>query len=222
MSQYLTTKTSRIYKINPDLPWEEAAYLEPLATAVHGVRRLRVNPGEDCLVIGAGNLGLVNAQVARAFGANTMVSEIQEQRVKISQELGFPTVNPTTEDLVEACKKFAGDKMMDSVIMAVGATKANDQALSVIGFDGKVLYFAAGYPAPELHIDSNIIHYREYELIGTMSAAPTDFVLSAKYLSNGTVKTGKLISFRVPIDDVQKAFELAATPGNYRVALTMW
>lgn len=222
MSQYVTSKTSRIYKMNPDLPWEEAAYLEPLATAIHGNRRLRIKAGENLLVIGAGNLGLVNAQVARAFGARVMVSEIADERVKIASELGFPTVNPLKEDIVEVTRKFAGEKGMDSVILAVGATKANEQALQVIGLTGKILFFAAGYPAPELKIDSNTIHYREFELIGTMSAAPEDFELSAKFLSEGVVKTAKLISYKVPIDEAQRAFELAATPGNYRVALVMW
>jgi len=222
MGQYLTTKSSRIYKMNPDLPYAECGYLEPLATAIHGCRRLRINPGEDCLVIGAGNLGLVNAQVARAFGAYVMVSEIQPKRLALAKELGFATVNPQEEDIVQACKNFAGEKSVDSVIMGVGATAANDQAISVLGFDSKVLFFAAGYPEPELHIGSNPIHYREYELIGTMSAAPTDFMLSAKYLNKGTVKVDKLLSYLIPIDDVQHAFELAATPGNYRVALQMW
>jgi len=222
MSQYLTVKASRLYKMNPDLPYEEAGYLEPLATAIHGCRRLRIEPGEDLLVIGAGNLGLVNAQVARAFGARVLVSEIQDERVKLAQELGFDTVNPAKEDIVEFTKKWAGEKGMDSVILAVGATKANEQALQVIGLTGKVLFFAAGYPAPELKVDSNTIHYREWELIGTMSAAPEDFMLSAKFLNTGVVKVGKLISYRVPIDEAQRAFELAATPGNYRVALKMW
>ncbi len=222
MSQYLTAKASRLYKMNPELPYEEAGYLEPLATAIHGNRRLRIQPGEDLLVIGAGNLGLVNAQVARAFGARVLVSEIQDERVKLAQELGFDTVNPVKEDIVEFTKKWAGEKGMDSVILAVGATKANEQALQVIGMTGKVLFFAAGYPAPELKVDSNTIHYREYELIGTMSAAVEDFFLSAKFLNTGVVKVGKLVSHRVPIDEAQRAFELAATPGNYRVALKMW
>lgn len=221
MSEYYTTKASRIYKMNDDLPYEEAAYLEPLATAIHGVRRLRVAPGENILVIGAGNLGLVNAQVARGFGANVIVSEIQEERLQIARDMGFAVVNPVKEDIVEVTKDFSRGRGMDGVILAVGSTQANDQAFSVIGLMGRVLFFASAYPPSELNMDPNTIHYREFELIGTMSAAPEDFELSAKFLNDGVVKTDKLISYRVPLDDVQRAFELAATPGNYRVALTM-
>ncbi len=222
MGQYLVAKTSRVYKINPNLPYEEAGYLEPVATAIHGNRRLRVKPGEDVLVIGAGNLGLVNAQVARAFGARVMVSEILPERVELARALGFPTVNPAHEDIVKVTMDFTDGKGMDAVILAVGSTKANEQALSVIGLTGRVLFFAAGYPQPELRVDPNTIHYREWELIGAMSAAPEDFQLSAKYLSEGIVKTGNLISYKISLNDVQHAFELAATPGNYRVSVVMW
>lgn len=222
MSQYLTVKASRLYKMNPDLPFEEAAYLEPLATAIHGNKRLRVKPGDDLLVIGAGNLGLVNAQVARIFGARVLVSEIRDERVKLACELGFDAVNPVRQDIVSLTKKWAGEKGMDAVILAVGNTQANEQAMQLIGMTGRVLFFSAGYPAPELKVDPNTIHYSEFELIGAMNASLEDFHLSAKFLNTGVVKVDRLISHRVSIDEAQHAFELAATPGNYRVALKMW
>jgi len=222
MGQYLTVKAERLYKMAPDLPYAEIGYLEPLATAIHGIRRLKVKPREDVLIIGAGNLGLVNAQVVRAFGGRVLVSEIQEQRCKLAEELGFQTVNPAKEDVVEATKRFSDGKGMDAVVLAVGATKANEQALQVIAPLGRILFFAAGYPHPELHVAPNDIHYKEWELIGTFGAAPWDFDLSAKFLSERVVDTSKLISGHVPLDEVQKAFEKAATPGTYRVALDMW
>ena len=43
--------------------------------------------------------------------------------------------------------------------------------------------------------------------------------LASQYLNHGTVKTAQLISHRVPLGDYEKAFELAETPGNYRVSL---
>lgn len=222
MSQYLTVKASLLYKMNPDLPFEEAAYLEPVATAIHGNRRLRVGPGDDLLVIGAGNLGLVNAQVAKVFGARVLVSEVRDERVELAQSLGFDAVNPMKQDLVEFTKKWAGEKGMDAVILAVGTTEANEQAMQVIGMTGRVLLFSAGYPAPELTVDPNTIHYMEYELIGTMGASVEDFHLSAKLLNIGAVKVDKLLSHRVSMDEAQRGFELAATPGNYRVSLKMW
>jgi L-iditol 2-dehydrogenase len=222
MGQYLLITSDRIYKVSKDLPYEEACYLEPVSTSIHGIRKLKISPNDNVLVIGAGNLGLVNAQVARAYGGKVMVSEINNDRCEISKSLDFATINPLDTDFLGKTKDFTDDKGFDAVILAVGATKANEQALQVLGQMGRILFFAAGYPAPEMNIDPNTIHYNEYQFIGTYRADQIDFQISSKLLSDGIIKTDKLISQRVSIDDVQKAFELAATPGNYRVSLTMW
>ncbi len=222
MAQYVLYPTSRLFKMDDSLPYEEAGYLEPLATAVHGVRRLRVTTGDHVLVIGAGNLGLVNAQVARAYGGRVMVSEIDSSRCKLSESYGFKTVNPNQENLAAAVAEFTDGIGMDAVIVAAGVTAANDQALASIAPMGRILLFAAGYPSPELKVDSNHIHYKEHELIGTYLADIVDFQLAAKLLNSKTVKVDKLISYKVPVDQAEKAFELAATPGNYRVSISMW
>jgi len=221
-AQYVLSDAFAIYKMAPDLPYEEAGYLEPLASAVHGQRRLRVTENEDVLIIGAGNLGLVHAQLARVFGGNVMVSEIQEQRIELAQSMGFATVNPAKEDVVEVTKKFTDGKGIDAVVLAVGATSANQQALEVIAPAGRVLFYAAGYPHPEIQVDPNTVHYREWELIGTMGCDPYDFQLAAELLSRRKVKVDQLVSQKVPLDEVQRAFELAATPGTYRVSVSMW
>lgn len=222
MSQYFTATLNRVFKMSDDLPYEEACYLEPLATAVHGIRKLRVSPEDYLLVIGAGNLGLVNAQLTRAYGCKVVVSEVDAQRCEIARSLGFTVINPTQEDLISETQHFSRGRGIDVVILAVGTTVATDQALQVVKRCGKVLFFASSYPVAQLNIDVNGIHYGNYELIGTGGADLTDYELSAQLLSDGTVKCDKLISYKVPLNEVQKAFELASTPGNYRVSLVMW
>lgn len=222
MCQYFLANIRRVFTVNPSLPFEEACYLEPLATAIHGIRKLRVNGGDHLMVIGAGNLGLVNAQVARAFGCKVLVSEIDPRRCEIARSLGFSVVNPTEEDVLQVSKDFSGNRGIDIVILAVGNTAATDQALRTVRRSGKILFFASGHPSPELHLDVNGVHYGGYELIGTGGANLVDFDLSARFLSDGTVKCDQLVSHCVPLDDAQRAFELASTPGNYRVSLVMW
>lgn len=222
MSQYYTATLNRVFKISDELAYEEACYLEPLSTAVHGIRKLRVSPGDYLLVIGAGNLGLVNAQLARAFGCKVVVSEVDEKRCEIANSLGFTVINPTQEDLISETKKLSKGRGIDVVILAVGNTVATDQALQVVKRCGKVLFFASSYPPAQINIDVNGLHYGNYEFIGTGGADLTDYELSAQLLSDGTVKCDKIVSHKVPLDDIQKAFELASTPGNYRVSLVMW
>ncbi len=222
MSQYMLAPASNTYKLSRELPWEEAGYLEPLGTAIHGVRRLRVSAGENILVIGAGNLGLINAQVARAFGGRVIVSEINEERCGVAESFGFETINPKKVDVAAQARNITDGRGVDGVILAVGNTAANQQALEAVGVTGRILFFAAGYPAPEIGVDPNTIHYKETELIGTIGADLIDWQLAADFLSRGVVKTDKLVSHQVSIDEAQRAFELASTPGNYRVSLVLW
>lgn len=222
MSQALKVDAKRVFVMNPTLPYEECGYLEPVASSVHALKRIRVNSEDYVIVIGAGNLGLVNAQVARAMGGQVLVSEINPDRCKIAESLGFVTVNPNERSVVDAVKEFTGGKMMSVAILAVGNTKANDQALQAVADKGRIMFFAAAYPLSELHLDPNTLHYRELELLGTRGADLIDCQIAADLLSTGRVKVASLLSHRVPIDEVERAFELASTPGTYRVSLVMW
>ena len=88
--------------------------------------------------------------------------------------------------------------------------------------DGRLLLFAAGYPAPELKVDSNTIHYRRIELIGTFGANHEDFSEAAKALSTGVVDVSKVLEGEsYPLDDIQEAFAAASEPGKYRVTVIL-
>ncbi|MDR3565228.1 MAG: alcohol dehydrogenase catalytic domain-containing protein [Negativicutes bacterium] len=222
MSQYIVYSADRVYQMDDSLPYEEVGYLEPVATAVHGARRLRIRPGDRVLVIGAGNLGLVNAQVAKVYGADVLVSEINPDRLMLAEKLGFLAVNPESAGFEPLIKEVTNGEGITAVILAVGHTKANEQAARVLAPMGRILFFAAGYPAPAMDLDSNTIHYKEYELIGTFGSDPSDYEIAASLLNSGRVKVGELISQKVPLANIQKAFELAATPGTFRVSVTLW
>ena len=193
-----------IGKMEDSLPFEEASYLEPLATAVHGIRKMNVQPDDTMLVIGAGNMGMLNAQVARAFGCRVFISEVNENRIRVASSLGFDVVNPAKEDITAFADRFSFHQGVDHVVMAVGNQPAVDQAFSLVRRGGKVLFFAAGYPSPSLDLDVNKIHYGNWHLIGTGGANVGDYCLASQYLNHGTVKTAQLISHRVPLRITKK------------------
>ena len=63
--EYQVFKSKHIFKVSKDLPFENAGFCEPLATAIHGLQKIRIEPGQNVLVIGAGTMGVLNSQVAR-------------------------------------------------------------------------------------------------------------------------------------------------------------
>lgn len=222
-SNYCVKATSGLYKIAPGIDPSEAAFVEPLATVLHGAEKLRLRPFETVVVIGGGTMGLLNGQAAKAYGCRVIVSEMIEKKIETARSMGFEVIDCSKDDPVEKVKELTDGAGADVVIVAVGATSANAQGLQMLKEnDGRMLLFAAGYPAPELEIDSNTMHYRKMELIGTFGADYRDFKEAAKAISTRVVDVSKLIEEKkFPLSKIQEAFAEASKPGMYRVSVTL-
>lgn len=81
-SNYCVKNSSGVYKVANDLNPSEAGFMEPLATVIHGAKKLRLKPFETVVVIGAGTMGLINAQTAKAYGCRVIVSEMILRRLR--------------------------------------------------------------------------------------------------------------------------------------------
>lgn len=222
-ANYFIRKSKSVVKISKDLSFSEAGFVEPLSSVLKGFRKLRINSGFDTVVvIGGGTMGLLNAQVAKAMGARVIVSERNEKKVERIKKLDIELIDAGSTDPVEEVKKRTNGKGADAVIVAVGTTSANEQALKMVKDDeGKILLFSAGYPAPEFHVDSNEIHYKQYELIGTYGSSLEDFTNAAKMLSEKRIDVSPLIEEKFPLTNIQEAFKKASTRGNYRVSVLL-
>lgn len=222
-SDYCVKSVRGVYKVASNVNPSEAGFVEPLATVLHGTKKLRLQPFETVVVIGGGTMGLINAQAAKAYGCRVIVSEMIEKKIQTAKAMGFEVIDCNVVDPVEEVKRLTDGAGVDAVIVAVGATSANSQALEMIKqMDGRILLFAAGYPVPELHVDSNTMHYRRIELIGTFGATNEDFNEAAKALSSGVIDVSKLVeSKKFTLDQLQDAMEEASKPGMYRVSILL-
>ena len=98
-AEYVRVKANKMYKLPDNVDLKTAAIVEPLAVAVHDVRRSGLQVGETALVVGAGPIGLLVALVARCAGARkVVVSEAMPSRRAFAEKLGFPTVDPLSTD----------------------------------------------------------------------------------------------------------------------------
>ena len=222
-ADYAVRPARALIKMNPSLSPSEAAFMEPLAAVVKGLEKLRVKPLETVIVVGAGTMGLLNAQAARALGCRVIVSELMEHKLRVAREMGFEVINGSTCDPVQEVMRLTDGKGADAAVLAVAATKVNQQALDLVKhLDGRILFFGAAYPAPAIDIDSNVIHYRRLELIGTFGADLTDFCTAADMLNQGVVNVAPLIEKnKYSLDQIQDAFAEAATPGKFRVSVLL-
>ena len=223
-ANYAIVKQRVAVKVTKEIPAAEASFIEPIATAVQGIKKVDVRPMSNVVVVGAGTMGLVNAQVAKAWGGRVIVCDISDKKVERARQMGIGEVIHSKEmDPVQKVKELTNGQGADIVIAAVGNSIAYRQAYQMLKpFRGKMLFFAAGYPKPELEIDPNELHYRKIELIGTVTADSADFIDAGVLLSQKLVcmrysLEGKTFALR----DIQKAYEAAATPNSYRITVDL-
>ena len=222
-ANYFVRKAKSFVKMRPTLSASEAAFVEPLSSVVQNMKKLRIVPGKETIVIiGGGTMGLLNGLTARAMGARVIISEVMPKKLALIKELGFEAIDASQTDPVQKVKELTNGRGADSVIVAVGSTLAMNQSLEMVKEkDGKISIYAAGYPAPEMAIQPNTIHYMRLEVIGTYASTLEDFYDAATLLNEGRVDVSKLIETKVPLMDIQKAFEIASTLGSYRVSVVL-
>lgn len=220
-AQYKLAESKYTIVLDKDVKPEHAGFVEPLGTVLHGLNKLELKPHSTVAIVGAGTMGLLNGIAAKTFGARVIFSELSQKKIQRARNLGFEVVDAAAVDSAAEIIKLTKGNGADIVIGAVGSTKAYEQCIAMLKKQkGKFLVFAAGYPEPELKVSPNEVHYREIEIIGTMGGNISDFELAAEYLSKGIIDVSSCLEdVKIGLKDIQKAFEVAATPDMYRVTI---
>ncbi len=219
-AEYIILPQQSLHKLNKAITPSEGAFLEPVATVYAGIKRLKITPGCNVIVIGAGTMGILNAEIAKFCGARVAITEVLEKKIKTATSMGYPVFNPQDSDFKQQISEFTDGEGADIVIVAVGVESANKQAFEIVKhLGGQVAMFAAGYPDPELGIATNEIHYRRLDILGIFNADFIDFYTSAKILNTARINLKPLIEEKFKFDDIQAAFEAANVPGAYRMSV---
>jgi (R,R)-butanediol dehydrogenase/meso-butanediol dehydrogenase/diacetyl reductase len=190
----------------PDaLSLEHAALAEPVAVAVHDVRRSELSPGEKAVVIGGGPIGVLIATVARRFGADVVVIEPEPRRRAQIADLGFVTVDPTTQDQVAVVTEWTGGAGADVVFEVSGSAAAVRGATGLAKVRGTLVVVAI-HPTPR-EVDLQRVFWRELRLLGARVYQREDFETAVELLAEGSIPAQAMISTVVPLDGIERAFD---------------
>lgn len=128
-AEYAVVPQNLVMKVPDGLDLQLASTVTLGGIALQGVRRADLRMGEYGVVIGAGILGLLTVQFLKNSGVRTIVSDINEERLKIAKELGADMViNPSKADLVKTVSDFTGGYGADAIIFT--AATASSEPLS--------------------------------------------------------------------------------------------
>jgi len=201
---------------------EHAALAEPLSCCVNAAENCGLQKGDTVVVVGAGPMGIMNACIAREFGAaKVILAEINEARLKQAKAFGFDRlVNPATEDLAKVVRDATGGLGADVAIVAAPAAGPQEQAIGLVRKRGVVCLFAS-LPAGSslLSIDSRPLHYNELRVVGTSDSTPTQVQRAVALIAGGSVPMDKLATHVLPLADFERAFALMQSGESLRVVL---
>jgi L-iditol 2-dehydrogenase len=210
-AEYGVAPLTQLRLIPAHVGYEEASFCEPLACVVNGNEMTPMRLGDDAVVVGAGPIGLLHLQLARARGARVIVCDPLPARLETARTLGAHEVVAAVGDAAVAQVQALTDgRGADAVIVAVGAAEAVRQGLAMAAINGTVNAFAGIYPASDFPFDPNLVHYRQVRLTGSHDFTPHHFSTALKLIRHGIVRVGPLISHRYDLDGTGEAFELAA------------
>jgi threonine dehydrogenase-like Zn-dependent dehydrogenase len=164
LAQFVTTPAAVCRLVPGGCTDDAAAMAQPLAVALHALRRTNVGPGQACAVIGVGGIGSFIVGAAAARGVSPLIAvDIDESRLRTAQLLGAEVVVDAREaDVAEAIRDVTGGDGADVVVEASGAVGAPETAIAATRRGGTVLILGL-QPTPT-EIDLFSLTTREIEI----------------------------------------------------------
>jgi L-iditol 2-dehydrogenase len=192
-----------------DLTPEQAVFIEPLGCSVKALRRLPRLATLPGAVVGCGVMGLLNLAAARALGAGRLVAvEPDPERRVLAKSFG------ADEALSPEQAASALTAAVEFVVVGPGHPEVIRQALAYVRPGGTGLLFtptAAGILTP---LDLGDLYFREISLVPSYSCGPGDTRQAYELLCRGAVGVDRLVTHRLGLDDIQRAYDTARAGGS--------
>lgn len=207
---------SNLHRIPAGLSDEAAAFLDPLASVLHGWRRLGA-PAGTLLVYGAGALAFLWAAVAKRHGLEVIVAGRRPERASLAERYGVRFVDLSRagpERLVSG-----SGAAPDAAVDCTGERDVWELLPQVVRPGGQVLLFGGCAPGAAVTFDAARLHYAEIALIGSFHYTPAEAGSALEALASGEIDPRPLLSARGTLEDVPRFLEAQARGEGIRYAV---
>lgn len=206
-STYFAVDASKVTPIPQDMSWEEGAMIEPLAVAVHAVRRYGDVKGQKVVVIGAGPIGNLVAQVAKGMGAEkVMVTDVSDYRLELAKKCGADVVvNTRNHEFGAAMVEHLGPDKADVIYDCAGNDITMNQAIHCAR-KGSTIILVAVF-AKMANVDLAVLNDHELDLNTTMMYRHEDYVKAIEMVNAGKIHLQPLMSKVFPFGQYLDAYK---------------
>jgi L-iditol 2-dehydrogenase len=222
-AEFVAVPARVVHRLPDALPFSEAAMLEAVAVAIHGVSLAQLKQGDAALVIGAGTIGLLTMQALRAAGCErVMIADVDATRLRLAESLGASLVLSAAGDLVGQVMQLTSGTGVDAVIECVGRNETVAASIDSVCKGGTVVL--VGNISPEVTLPLQKVVTRQIRLQGSC-ASSGEYPKAIELMASGAIRVKPLITAVAPLDEGAQWFErlykrepnlmkVVLTPGN--------
>ncbi len=219
-AQYVAVPSRILYRLPENLSFAEAAMLEAVSVALHGVSLAQISTGCTALVVGAGMIGLLTLQALRASGCSRIfVTDLDGTRLKLALDVGATAALSSEADVVEQIMRLTEGAGVDVAIEAVGRNETVKAAIESVRKGGTVVL--VGNISPEVTLPLQRVVSRQIRLQGSC-ASSGEYPRAIELLASGAIEVAPLITAVAPLEEGPRWFErlYAREPNLMKVILT--
>jgi len=207
-AEFVKVPAHRVFEIPDDLDFLTAAFTEPVAVAVHAVKRAGPLAGNKVLVLGSGTIGLLVAAVSKIYGAAEVIStDIYDYKLDVALRMGADqVVNVRRESLEEYIFKHVDPEGVDVVFECVGGVKETlEQAVKVTRRGARVV--VVGVFGKPVEVNVGLVQDKELEVKGSAVYIFKDFLDAIELLRRRRIDVRPLATKVFSLDQVPDAFK---------------
>lgn len=208
-AEFFTTSAELLYAIPDHVSDDVATLIEPLAVAIHAVRRGRIKRDDAVMVMGVGAIGLMTVLAARQAGARVILAtDIVDYNLDRSRALGAThPLNVSNDDPVELAHELTDGFGFDAAFMAADAPGLFDQAIDSVRKQGSIALIAMFPDARSVNLQNP--KAREQAILGTLTFTQVDFATARDLVGAHADDLAACITHRFPLGEGERAFRLA-------------
>ena len=213
-----------VVPISPRLAASTAAFAEPLACALLGVERGRVEAGMTVAIWGHGPLGCLLALAAGQRGAQVVIVGKAGWRLDQVRALGLGTCVDAVSvpDIVAHLRGLTGGRGPDVTVDATGRPEVWEQAIDGVGRGGTVILFGGCAPGTSVRLDTRRTHYEELTLVGAFHHTPAMIRRAVELLESKAIEPSGLLTHRMGLGQVKEALALMERGETMKVLVDPW
>jgi 2-desacetyl-2-hydroxyethyl bacteriochlorophyllide A dehydrogenase len=220
-AEYCVMAETNVYKLPDNVSFEEAAFCEPLACAIRGLEMAHVRHGDIVLILGAGGMGNLIAQLAaRAGAAQVIVSEpIRFRRERALENGATSVIDPLRQDVDAELRKVRRIGA-DVVFEVAGNLKLQAAVVYYARKGGQVVWFGCSPSDGKIEVNPYYVNDSELKIAGSFNN-PFATARAVRMLSGKKVRVDNLISHRIALKDYLDVFRIFGGPDTLKLMVRM-